>query len=140
MFLIHCYHKQHCNEYPLHIHNFAQVQVYPWDKFLEVILLILKSMCIWNFAKSCQSHPSQWLHQFTISPATMTVIVSLYLKQQWELENVWLYQPIRKRKVICLSNILLKVELISVFQKPVVFSFINCSHFWSICPVGLLFH
>lgn len=34
-------------------YNFAQVQVYPWDKFLEVVLLVLKSVYIWNFAKSC---------------------------------------------------------------------------------------
>lgn len=27
-------------------HNFAQVQVYPWEKFLQVILLVLKGMCI----------------------------------------------------------------------------------------------
>ena len=46
------YQKQCCNEYPFHVHNFAQVQVYPWDKFLEVILLIFKSMCICNFVQS----------------------------------------------------------------------------------------
>ena len=53
----------------------------------------------------------------------MTVIVSLHLKQQCELESIWFHQPIRKRKIICISYILLKVELISVFQKAVVFSF-----------------
>lgn len=37
-----------------YMHNFAQVQVYPWDKFLRVILLVLKGMCIWNFVTSCQ--------------------------------------------------------------------------------------
>lgn len=36
------------------MHNFAQVQGYPWDKFLQEILLVLKGLYILNFPKSCQ--------------------------------------------------------------------------------------
>lgn len=101
MCLIHCHYKQCYSEYLFIYVNFAQVQVYPWDKFLEVILLVLKNMYIWNFVNSC---PSQSLHQFTISSIMMTTLVSPYPLQQCELENVWFCQRISflKRHLIVL--------------------------------------
>lgn len=139
MCLIHCHYKQCYSEYLFIYVNFAQVQVYPWDKFLEVILLVLKNMYIWNFVNSC---PSQSLHQFTISSITMTTLVSPYPLQQCELENVWFCQLISflKRHLIVLiwiSYILLKFELFLCFRSHLYFLFINYSNALFF-PSGLL--